>query len=255
MSGLIDKSWISSNAGIVIAMVASAIVHVASAYSYFYLSKAQPAQVQSNNHRQQIISFTVVQPAQTESLVKPQAIETQPKNEKVSSQQKPPIMAKKDKPKPRLTPVKTDTSKQTVKKIEKKPLAPAIKTAKQLDNTQTFLPPQTKQHNEIKQLIVETTALKEIEERYITEVLNQIEKNKFYPRKARKRNIEGTVMITLAIDNKGQIASMELSESHKILRKAAKKAIQKAQPFNKPPPSLVSPKTVSFGMTYRFRDF
>jgi len=254
MSGLINKSWISSNAAIVIATVASAIIHAASAYSYFYLSKTQPAQLKSTNDRLHVISFTVIQPPETEKLVEPQKNIVKEKTQSVSVQKKPDTPVMKKLTKPKKTAQKTTNLKQAAKKIAKAPRPSAVKTPQQLEKAETPLPPQKIQLNEVRKLIVETTALKEIEERYITEVLNQIEKNKFYPRKARKRNIEGTVMITLAIDNNGQIASMKLSDSHKILRKAAEKAIQKTQPFSKPPPSLVSPKTVSFGMTYRFRD-
>lgn len=255
MSGLINKSWISSNATIVIATVASAIIHAASAYSYFYLSKAQPAQVKSTNDQQHVISFTVIQPRETENLIEPQEKFVKATTQSVSVQEKPDIPVMKTLSKPKKTTQKTTSRKQAPNKIAKNPSPSAAKTLSQLDQTETPPRPQKTQLKQVHNLIVETTALKEIEERYITEVLNQIEKHKFYPRKARKRNIEGTVMITLAIDHNGQIASMQLTGSHKILRKAAKKAIKKTQPFSKPPASLVSPKTVSFGMTYRFRDY
>ncbi len=88
---------------------------------------------------------------------------------------------------------------------------------------------------------------------FINELLDQIEKNKFYPEKARRRNIQGNVKVELELDDKGNIVSLKLSDGHKILRKATQTAIQATAPFNAPPLSLGSPRVIHFGVQYQFR--
>lgn len=90
-------------------------------------------------------------------------------------------------------------------------------------------------------------------EHYIKQVLSQLEKNKFYPRKARRRQIEGAVVVTMAIKPSGEIHSLEISEGHGLLRKATAAAIERSLPLIKPPLTLAAPETIQFSVDYRFQ--
>ena len=96
-------------------------------------------------------------------------------------------------------------------------------------------------------------ALQQQEDRFINEILNQIENNKFYPTKARRRNIQGTVKVELKLDDNGSIVSLQLFEGHRLLRQATATAIQASAPFDTPPSSLTDPQSIKFGVHYQFR--
>jgi len=91
----------------------------------------------------------------------------------------------------------------------------------------------------------------EKEQLYFAQLLRHIEQHKFYPKKAKRRQIEGTVMISFSLDSLGNTKDLHIDEGHQFLRKAAKQAIKDATPLPKPPEFLSTPKTIHFGMTYQ----
>jgi len=109
--------------------------------------------------------------------------------------------------------------------------------------------------NVIQPLIVveDQLAAQKLEDQFINELLKQIENQKFYPKKARRKNIQGTVRVELKLDDNGNIVSVQLFDGHKILRKAAATAIKASAPFKAPPSSLAAPQSISFGVHYQFR--
>lgn len=102
-------------------------------------------------------------------------------------------------------------------------------------------------------VVEDVRAVKKQQDLFITEILDQIEKNKFYPKKAKRKNIQGTVRVELSLDDTGNIVSLQLFEGHKLLRKAAATAIQATEPFKAPPSSMAVPQTIKFGVHYQFR--
>ncbi len=68
-----------------------------------------------------------------------------------------------------------------------------------------------------------------------------IEKNKVYPILARRRNLQGEVLIRFKIDTQGKLVGLDLVGTcpHDILNKAAKEAVIKASPFPPPPNGLI----------------
>jgi len=102
-------------------------------------------------------------------------------------------------------------------------------------------------------VVKDVRAVKKQQDLFITEILDQIEKNKFYPNKAKRRNIQGTVRVELSLDDTGNIVSLQLFEGHKLLRKAAATAIQATAPFKTPHSSMAVAQTIKFGVHYQFR--
>ena len=77
-----------------------------------------------------------------------------------------------------------------------------------------------------------------------------IESNKFYPRSARRKTIEGRVRIVLTLGRDGRIEDLRLEGGHKLLRKAAKKAVERSLPLPDVPDALAFPLKIAFAMKY-----
>ncbi len=89
---------------------------------------------------------------------------------------------------------------------------------------------------------------------YLQQLLALIEKKKFYPDSAKRRKIEGSVKISMTIDNTGYIMQLETLSGPRMLKKAARKAVLQAQPFPQPPLGLSGEKPVLFAMDYKISD-
>jgi len=76
--------------------------------------------------------------------------------------------------------------------------------------------------------------------RYMEMVRLRIEKYKRYPSLARVKNMEGIVTIRFIITLGGKTKAIEIakSSSHKILDRAALRAVKDASPFPKPPSEI-----------------
>ena len=72
---------------------------------------------------------------------------------------------------------------------------------------------------------------------YTDQVLRKIEAAKRYPKRARRRNIQGVVDIVFTIGSDGGIVSVKIVESSgsRILDRAAVDAVKRASPFPIPP--------------------
>jgi len=85
---------------------------------------------------------------------------------------------------------------------------------------------------------------------YIENILLEIEKNKFYPSIARKRNMQENVKVTFTLLENGDVTDLKINGRFKILRHAAKKAMLNALPFNTPPAEMQLPFTVKYSMAF-----
>lgn len=86
---------------------------------------------------------------------------------------------------------------------------------------------------------------------YIEEILLEIEKNKFYPALARRRNMQDIVGVSFTLLESGDVSNIELNGRYKILRHAAKSAILNALPFNAPPSEMHLPFNVKYSMAFK----
>ena len=80
-------------------------------------------------------------------------------------------------------------------------------------------------------------------QRYLQEVVKKIDARKTYPRQARSKGWQGTVIIKVQIVSDGTVAQLELAtpSAYDTLNKAALEAIKKARPFPKFPDEMKSP--------------
>ena len=87
-------------------------------------------------------------------------------------------------------------------------------------------------------------------EHYLKQLMAHIEKFKYYPRAARRRNIEGEVTVSFKMSQDGRIAELIISSDYGVLKQAAADAIESALPLPLPSSELLFSKAVKFNMRY-----
>jgi len=88
-------------------------------------------------------------------------------------------------------------------------------------------------------------------ESYLLRMLAQIDSHKFYPRKARQRGMEGKINIAFYLHADGSISDLQVSGGSRLLRTAARQAVQQALSLPRPPESFHLQEQIRFGMVYR----
>ena len=81
-------------------------------------------------------------------------------------------------------------------------------------------------------------ALENERESYLLRLLAHIDNHKFYPLTARRRGVEGEIQVAFYLRNDGSISNLQVTGGSKVLRKAAKQAVQRALSLPPPPESL-----------------
>jgi protein TonB len=98
---------------------------------------------------------------------------------------------------------------------------------------------------------LDQVALENERESYLLRLLAHIDSHKFYPRKARRRGMEGEIKIAFHLHRDGSIRDLQVTGGSRVLRKAAKQAVQKALSLPSPPESMHLQEQIRFGMVYR----
>ncbi len=94
-------------------------------------------------------------------------------------------------------------------------------------------------------------ALEDERESYMPRLLAHIDSHKFYPRSARQRGVEGEIQVAFYLHRDGGISGLQVKGGSKVLRKAAKQAVQLALALPPPPESMQLDEQIRFGMVYR----
>lgn len=135
---------------------------------------------------------------------------------------------------------KTPSKKKILTKSPKKQIIQE-KTVKNL------LPKTTKEE------VLSSNEKNKIKENYLSKIQQKIEKNKHYPKKARRLQQEGTVIVEFSIHTNGSIHSLYLKtkSSYKRLNKAALLTIQQIIQFD-PIPKALNKKTLKITIPISF---
>jgi protein TonB len=94
-------------------------------------------------------------------------------------------------------------------------------------------------------------ALENERESYLVRLLAHIDNHKFYPLTARRRGVEGEIQVAFFLRKDGSISHLQITGGSKVLRKAAKQAVQQSLSLPLPPESMPLQKQIHFGMVYR----
>ena len=98
---------------------------------------------------------------------------------------------------------------------------------------------------------LDQVALENERDSYLLRMLAHIDSHKYYPRNARRRGTEGEVQITFYLHEDGSISDLQVKGGSKVLRRAAKQAVQKALSLPAPPESMHLQEQIRFGIVYR----
>jgi len=152
------------------------------------------------------------------------------------AEQKPP---EEPKPKPKPNPKPAAKSKPEPKPFQR----PVEKLAERSEEPTTQLPapppPPAASHRK-----------RDLRNEYMARLMAEIEKNKFYPRIARRRNLQGTVRVKFRLGCGGEVEKLDISGEHSLLRKAAGKAVEDSLPLPKIPTEIECPLLVNYAMAY-----
>jgi protein TonB len=83
---------------------------------------------------------------------------------------------------------------------------------------------------------------------YLLRLLVHIDSYKFYPRKARQRGMEGKINIAFYLHEDGSISDLQVSGGSRLLRTAARQAVQQALSLPRPPESFHLANTFWHGL-------
>jgi len=124
---------------------------------------------------------------------------------------------------------------------------------RETENTANTSPPPTPDEKITHQHNIELKKKKE-KEAYIQLLLAHIEAYKFYPGAARRRAIEGKLDVTFLLSESGEHYQLKINGGKSVLQRAVRQALNDAQPFPKPPSSLLSNQRIAFSMYYQLSD-
>ena len=191
---------------------------------------------------------TVVEPEVEQPEVKPvippePVVKPEPEPKPRKKPEAKPKKKKKPKPKP----------KPKVKKPAVKPKPPqkAFKPVEQKQTVSQNIRPEAKKT--VSSPVAATADPRLVEQTRMTYhalLMRHIEVHKRYPRAARKRKIEGVILVSFTLLKNGTINNLLINGKKSILKKATQNAINDALPMPKPPKDLALPMKVKFTMNY-----
>lgn len=203
-------------------LIASIGLHLVAIIESGYLSRG--------HHQKNVntrLNITLSQPDESRTQVNPMP-------EKVVQKKMKPKPDAPDEPKP-----EPEAKTERIEPRQKKPVKPRKKV----------LPQQEEQQR--KEMGGNRSGIK-LKESYQSKLLRHLEKFRHYPFMARRRQLEGRVLIRITLTAGGQLRDIECLEGNKLFCKAAIQAARKAQPFPSPPASLPD-KTFNYAMEYKLR--
>ncbi|MEW8693218.1 MAG: TonB family protein [Candidatus Thiodiazotropha endolucinida] len=152
-----------------------------------------------------------------------------------------PVVRKAIKPKSKPKPKKKPTIK---KKSRSKPVPRPVIT-----ETKPVAPPEEQQvTRQPPAPRIQPTV--DLREQYLAKLLAMIEAKKHYPTVARRRNLEGKIEVSFNLSCDGKVSKLTITGPHSLLRKAAGKAIDAAQPLPEPPSQVECPMPIHYAMAY-----
>ncbi len=177
-----------------------------------------------------------------------------------------PVIIKKPepKPKPKKKPEKKKKPKKKVKKPEKprqkkppfkrKPPREKQKPVAQPTNSQNTKPVKTQTVSASPVIAkADPRLIQQTRTSYLSLLMRHIEARKHYPRVARKRKIEGNILVSFTLLPGGKIKNLQVIGKRSILKKASKDAVNYALPLPLPPKELSLPMEIKFKMNYFLR--
>ena len=224
----------------VVAAVISIVVHATAAVYIGHDDAATANRPQSADSSMRI-SLAPARPAEPQSETEPD-----PVADPVANPVPPPVPVKK--PAPGFKPVRQPLPK-TEPVVE--PLPTQAVEPETTEPVEQQAAASSYAEAQVDQPALDQTAMENERESYLLRMLAHIDSHKFYPRKARQRGMEGNINIAFYLHADGSISDLQISGGSRLLRRAARQAVQQALSLPRPPQSFHLQEQVRFGMVYR----
>ncbi|MCW8930491.1 MAG: energy transducer TonB, partial [Gammaproteobacteria bacterium] len=244
-SGLQPSLMDSNNLIWVVAITLSLTLHAVLIFYKNNKLNAVPAMVSQETITHVRFSSIVPPPINViEPEIKPEIIKPEPEPERIQPKVEEKIVEIK-KPDPIVKP-KSKKKKPKPKKPTPKPVKKKVTTPKPpVKEQKSVVKPQPRSLNEnpkitkeIKTSPIVSNADKRLIEQtrksYFALLMRHVEVHKHYPRVARKRKIEGEILISFSLFADGSIKNLLINGKRSILEKASKNAIANALPMPMP---------------------
>ncbi len=167
-----------------------------------------------------------------------------------------PVIIKKpeSKPKPKKKVKKPEKPRQKKPPFKRKPPREKQKPVAQPTNSQNTKPVKTQTVSASPVIAkADPRLIQQTRTSYLSLLMRCIEDYKHYPRVARKRKIEGNILVSFTLLPGGKIKNLQVIGKRSILKKASKDAVNYALPLPLPPKELSLPMEIKFKMNYFLR--
>jgi protein TonB len=101
--------------------------------------------------------------------------------------------------------------------------------------------------------VADPALIEQAKHEYLRRLMAHIESHKKYPRTARRRGIEGEVVVSFRLLAGGTMSELTIEQGHRVLRAAVEEAIAAAQPLPAPPAELKLPMAISFSVMFSLK--
>lgn len=93
------------------------------------------------------------------------------------------------------------------------------------------------------------------EDEYYALIYEEINKNKYYPKKSKKFKQEDTIPVSFVIDKEGYVSAFKIvrPSQYKALNKAVKKMFKKMRSFKKPPSGVKTPLEMTIEINFKLQ--
>ncbi len=167
-------------------------------------------------------------------------------NQTAFNQEVPPEV-KPVKPQPRPKPKPEPVKKTRPKAVAVKKVKPVEKIEKNEPVKQAAA---TLQSHGQQVSVSSEKILQQKREQYLQKLLSHIESFKFYPRAARRRSMEGNVIIVFTLQDDGSYQRLVLDGKRSVLVNATRMALEAATPLPVPADDLELSRQIRFTMVY-----
>jgi len=167
-------------------------------------------------------------------------------NQTAFNQEVPPEV-KPVKPQPRPKPKPEPVKKTRPKAVAVKKVKPVEKIEKNEPIKQAAA---TLQSHGQQVSVSSEKILQQKREQYLQKLLSHIESFKFYPRAARRRSMEGNVIIVFTLQDDGSYQRLVLGGKRSVLVNATRMALEAATPLPVPADDLELSRQIRFTMVY-----
>ena len=159
------------------------------------------------------------------------------------------------KPQPRPKPkaeLKPEPKPEPVKKTRPKAVAvKKVKPVEKIEKNEPVKPAAATPQSHGQQVSVSSEKiLQQKREQYLQKLLSHIELFKFYPRAARRRSMEGNVIIVFTLQDDGSYQQLVLNGKRSVLVNATRMALEAATPLPVPADDLEFSRQIKFTMMY-----